>query len=100
MDLRPDQPAAETDLRAEAVTRLQQRQGFRRHALVFVLVNALLIAIWLATGITAGDGAWFPWPIFPLIGWGIGLALHGWAVYGKGITEADIQQEMNRLRSA
>jgi hypothetical protein len=98
MDLGPDQDV--TDLRAQAVSHLQERQGFRRHALVFVLVNALLIAIWLTTAIAVGGGAWFPWPIFPLIGWGIGLALHGWAVYGKGITEADIQQEMNRLRGA
>ena len=100
MDLGPDQAVDATDLRAQAVSRLQEKQGFKRHALVFALVNALLIAIWLTTAIAAGGGAWFPWPIFPLIGWGIGLALHGWAVYGKGITEADIQQEMNRLRGA
>jgi fatty acid desaturase len=99
MDLGPDQRVDNADLRAEAVSRLQARQGFQRHALVFGLVNILLIAIWLATAILAGGGAWFPWPIFPLIGWGIGLALHGWAVYGKGITEADIQREMNRLRA-
>jgi hypothetical protein len=80
------------------VTHLQQRQGFRRHALVFALVNGLLIVIWLTTAIAFGDGAWFPWPIFPLVGWGIGLVIHGWSVYGGGITESDIQQEMNRLR--
>ena len=30
-------------------------------------------------------------------GWGIGLALHGWGVYGeRPITEAEIQREMER----
>ena len=32
-----------------------------------------------------------------MAGWGIGLALHGWGVYGeRPITEAEIQREMER----
>jgi hypothetical protein len=34
----------------------------------YLLVNALLIAIWAVTG------AGYFWPIFPLVGWGIGVA--------------------------
>ncbi len=36
----------------------------------FVLVNLLLIAIWAATG------AGYFWPVWPLFGWGIGIAMH------------------------
>ncbi len=97
-DPHPVQPTGDAQLRAEAVESLQKKQAFRAHLTAFVLVNALLFVIWLVSAITAGGGAWFPWFIFPLFGWGIGLAFHGRAVYGGGITEADIQREMNRLR--
>ena len=39
------------------------------HATVYVAVNLFLIAIWALTG-----GGYF-WPIWPLLGWGLGLAL-------------------------
>ena len=42
----------------------------RIHTTVYVLVNVLLIAIWAASG-----GGYF-WPIWPLLGWGIGLGCH------------------------
>jgi len=52
----------------------ESRRGFKIHAAVYALVmtglivlNALLIAF------TDAD---FPWVVFPLVGWGIGLALH------------------------
>jgi hypothetical protein len=36
----------------------------------YLLVNAFLILIWAVTG------AGFFWPIFPLVGWGVGVALN------------------------
>ena len=38
------------------------------HALAYVMVNLLLVAVWFVTG------AGFFWPVFPLFGWGIGMA--------------------------
>lgn len=46
------------------------RQGFRIHATVFVAVQLFLVVIWAATG------AHYPWFLYPLFGWGIGLAAH------------------------
>jgi hypothetical protein len=46
------------------------REGLRAHATSFLLVNLLLIGIW------AASGAGYFWPIWPLLGWGIGLASH------------------------
>lgn len=34
----------------------------------------LLVAIWLAVGVTAGS--WYPWPVWPALGWGIGVVGH------------------------
>jgi len=45
------------------------------------------------------NGWTFPWPVFPTLGWGIGLALNAWDVYGrKDITAADVDREMEKLR--
>jgi hypothetical protein len=86
-------------LAAEAVRRIKARRDFRGHLLVYVAVNILLILIWLTTALTAG--AWYPWFVFPLAGWGIGVAAHAWAVYGspsRPITQEAIAEEIERMR--
>jgi hypothetical protein len=55
-----------------------QRKGFRIHATVFVAVQAFLIAIWALVWATTGSH--YPWFIYPLLGWGVGLAAHYAAV--------------------
>jgi hypothetical protein len=80
-------------LRDAAVTRLRKKRDFATHVLIYLLVNGFLVVIWAVTG---GD---FFWPIFPIAGWGIGLAANAWDVYGRRpISESEIQQEMERLR--
>ncbi len=46
------------------------RLGFRVHLAVFVAVQLLLVAVWALTG------ADHPWFLYPLLGWGVGLAAH------------------------
>jgi len=95
MDAAP--PTTEAELRELALKRLKKRQDFRAHAVVFVVVNAFLWALWAVLSLT--NGWTFPWPIFPTLGWGIGLALNAWDVYGrKDITAADVEREMEKLR--
>lgn len=55
-----------------------QRLGFRVHLAVYIAVQVLLVVTWYLTTFSGGDG--FPWFLFPLVGWGIGLAAH-YAVY-------------------
>jgi hypothetical protein len=57
------------------MNRLLQNHGFRLHLIIYAAVNVLLLVINL---LTAPDKLWFYWP---LIGWGIGLAGHAFAVY-------------------
>ena len=86
-------PNTEDALREQAITRLKKKRDFLTHVVIYVLVNAMLVVIWLVTG---SD---FFWPIFPIVGWGIGVAANAWDVYGrKPISEGEIQQEMSRLR--
>lgn len=48
---------------------------FYSHLSAYILVNALLVGINLAT---SSDYLWFIWP---LMGWGVGLILHGLQVF-------------------
>jgi hypothetical protein len=80
-------------LREAAKESLKKKAEFRTHVLAYVLVNAFLVVIWAVT-----SSGYF-WPIFPIAGWGIGLALHGWDTYRVQVpTEDDIRREMDRLR--
>ena len=88
-------PNTEDALREQAITRLKKKRDFLTHVVIYVLVNAMLVVIWLVTG---SD---FFWPIFPIAGWGIAVAANAWDVYGrKPISEGEIQQEMSRLRGS
>ena len=57
--------------------RVEAIKGFYAHLIVFVVVNAVLVAINLV--VTPG----FLWFVFPLFGWGIGLFFH--AIFGYGL---------------
>ena len=84
----------ETELRTRALKHLKKRRDFRGHLLVYVLVNAFLIVIWAVTS----SGGFF-WPAFPLVGWGIGVVMNAWDVYGNAdFDEAQIQREMRHLQ--
>jgi hypothetical protein len=87
--------ASEADLREQAIAQLKKKRDFRTHLFMYVAVNAMLVVIWAITS----DGGLF-WPIFPILGWGIGVAGNAWDVYGrKPLREEDIQREQQRLRS-
>jgi hypothetical protein len=52
----------------------RQRKGFRIHAIVFVAVQVLLVAIWALQWRLGGTSE--PWFLYALVGWGVGLAAH------------------------
>jgi hypothetical protein len=55
-----------------------QRKGFRIHATVFVAVQILIVAVWVLQWRLGGTA--YPWFVYPLLGWGVGLAAHYAAV--------------------
>ena len=90
-------PETGTDLRGEAVKRLNKKREFNAHLVAYILINLVVWAIWGV--IYAASGVWFPWPAFVTLAWGVGLAFHAWDVYGrKPITEEEILEEEARLR--
>jgi len=94
-DLDPGLPVKnDDDLRQLALRRLKKRHDFYGHLLVYTLVNTFIVVIWALT-----DGNGFFWPIFPIAGWGIGVIMNAWDVFGSnGYDEDRIQREMRHLR--
>lgn len=67
-----------TSQELDPIERLARRRagakmGWFIHALVYVCVNLLLASL----AITSGRN----WAIFPALGWGLGLAIHGVVVF-------------------
>jgi hypothetical protein len=65
----PPQPEDQT----RAVVRDQRRSVQRVRAEIgsYAAVMLLLVTIWLVAGLTAQ--AWYPWFVWPALGWGIGI---------------------------
>jgi hypothetical protein len=56
----------------------RRRADVRAHFTVFLLVNLMLIAIWAACGFG------YFWPMWPLMGWGIGMVKHArWRAFSR-----------------
>ena len=88
--------ASEDEIRDRAVESLKRKRDFNTQILTWLVVSVVLTGIWAATG---SDN--FFWPVFPIAGWGIGIAVQAWSIYGPGsrpITESDIARESERLR--
>ena len=62
----------------KAKKRVEEIRGFYTHLGVYVLVNSMLLLINITT---SPDSLWFYWP---LMGWGIAVALHALRVFGTG----------------
>ena len=66
----------------------KKRANFKWSLLSYVLVNAFLIGIW-----ALGDGGFF-WPVWCMLGWGIGLTFQYFGAYHKtGMFSADKEYE-------
>ena len=86
---------SEDEIYEQAKKRVAAKRGFYAHLTVYVVVNIILVLVW---AFAAGGG--FPWFIFPLVGWGIGLLFHGLGVFAFGQTSdrASIEKEAERIR--
>jgi len=83
------------DLERLARRRAGAKMGFYVHATAYVAVNLLLIAVQTAAT------PQFHWALFPAAGWGLGLALHGIAVFfaspGSALRQRMVEAERRRL---
>ena len=93
------QNLTEEEIRQMARKRVEEKKGFYSHLTVYIVVNAVLILIWATTG------AGYPWFMWVLGGWGIGLLFNYLAVFGFLRQSSDWERreeekEANKIRSS
>ncbi len=88
-------PATDLQLDLLARRRAKAKVGWLLHATIYFVVNLGLVALSFATG--------RHWALFPLLGWGFGLLMHGLSVWvfapGSGVMERLVQRERAKLRA-
>jgi DUF1707 SHOCT-like domain/2TM domain len=62
------------DPKRQAARRRAARLGVRIHLGAYLTMVVIVLTVWLAVGPTAGE--WYFWPIWPILGAGIGVASH------------------------
>ena len=73
----------------------KRRAMFKRSLTVYFLVNSFLCAVWFLT--SGRDGGNF-WPIWPILGWGLGIAIQ----YANAYTHTNIfstEKEYEKLKN-
>ena len=84
------------DLERRARRRAGMKMGWYFHASIYIAVMCFLAVVSAVSG--------KQWAIFPAFGWGLGLAIHGAAVFlalgGNGLRDRLVQHELRKLRAA
>jgi hypothetical protein len=86
-------PQNAPDIERLAHNHASAKMGWYIHASIYLMVNLLLALL------SAMNGR--HWAIFPAVGWGLGLAIHGIVVFlrigGAGLHARMVQRERRRL---
>ena len=90
------QPLSNEEIDRLAHKRVRAKMGWYIHASLYVVINLFLFAM---SDYAFGQRRW---SVFPLMGWGVGLALHGISVFvlgqGSGLRERMVQKERERIQ--
>lgn len=75
--------------------RVKKKSEFRAHAVSYLVCCLFLLGINLWTSPN------YLWAVWPALGWGIGVAFHGFSAYGvipdKADEEVMIEKELHRM---
>ncbi len=86
---------SDEELRIRARKTAEAKTVFYIHLSAYIMVNAFLVALWWFTG---GFNI-FPWFIFPIFGWGIGVVAHAIATFGgPSYIDRKAEEEFRRLK--
>jgi len=87
---------SEQELYEIARKRVKEKREFYTHLAAYIVVNAFLFLIWK---FVAGDG--YPWFVWVLGGWGIGIIFHFLDVFmfkNSAWEKREVEKEVERLR--
>lgn len=78
----------------------KKRVGFKRHLATYLVMNTFFWIIWYITDHKEDDmeSGGIPWPVFPMLGWGIGVMFSYLKAYV--FTKHDsIEKEFQKLKN-
>ena len=88
---------SEEEIYQQARKRVEEKKGFFTHLAVYIVVNIMLVLIWAFVSRSP-----YPWFIWPLGGWAIGLLFHflGVFVFSKRTDweRREVEKEAEKLR--
>ena len=76
----------------------QKRASFKYHFATYVVMNAFFWILWYLNGQHRTHEGW-PWPVWPMLGWGIGLFFHFIGAYiapKDNLAEREYQKLKNK----
>ena len=76
----------------------RKRAGFQRSLVSYFVVNAFLWFIWWFTAGRRGINREMPWPVWSMLGWGIGLLFQYLDAYGGGKKDL-VEKEYEKLKN-
>jgi hypothetical protein len=89
-------PMSEEEIYSIARKRVREKRDFYSHIAVYVVINLLLVIIWAFTG------RGYPWFVWPMAAWGVGLIFHGLDVFIFHKQSAwelnEIEKEVDKIR--
>jgi len=96
MTQNPLPPRSPEEIERLARKRAGAKLGWYAHAALYLVVNLFLFAV---SEQAFGQRRW---SVVPMLGWGVGLELHGISVFvlgaGSGLRERMVQKERERLQ--
>jgi hypothetical protein len=93
------QNLTEEEMQKIARQRVEAKKGFFIHLIMYVVINAFLVFIWWFTS----QGQGYPWFLWVLAGWGIGVIANAIAVFigpkhGSDWEAREMEKEMERMK--
>jgi hypothetical protein len=76
----------------------QRRASFKYHLATYLIINIFFWILWYLNGRHTTHQGW-PWPVWPMLGWGIGLAFHflgAYVVPKDNLAEKEYQKLKNK----
>ncbi len=74
----------------------QARASFRSHLATYLIMSVVFWSIWYFSGERTYNNS-LPWPVWPMFGWGIGVAFHYIGAYVTPNSNA-AEREYERLK--
>jgi hypothetical protein len=89
----------ETEKDKELWKLAKKRVGFRRHLATYLVMNIFFWMMWYFTDHHREDEEMngIPWPVFPMLGWGLGVVFNYLGVFVFTRPEA-VEKEYEKLK--